>query len=69
MAAGLEGAYSWGSNSHGQLGLSNPRSIEQVLEPTKIPLPEAMIVKVLTAGGRHSGAVTFCGKVCINCYS
>ena len=63
LAAGLVGAYSWGSNSMGQLGVGSPSNTEMALSPIRIPLPEGMEVKQLAAGGRHSAAITHCGKL------
>ena len=63
LAAGLVGAYSWGSNSMGQLGVGSPSNTEMALCPIRIPLPEGMEVKQLAAGGRHSAAITHCGKL------
>ena len=63
LAAGREGAYSWGSNSMGQLGIGSPVTSEIALVPLRIPLPEGMEVKQLAAGGRHSAAITRCGKL------
>ena len=64
MAAGLEGCYSWGSNSNGQLGCgSNPRDLPQSLVPLRVLLPETMIVRNMGAGSRHSAVLTYCGKL------
>ena len=63
LAAGREGAYSWGSNSMGQLGAGSPSTCEMALSPLRIPLPEGMEVRQLAAGGRHSAAITRCGKL------
>eukprot|EP01038_Epipyxis_sp_PR26KG_P011158 gene11158-14972_t len=62
LVAGMEGSYSWGSNSLGQLGVSNPHHTEYSCIPIQIPLPEGMRVKKFGAGGRHSAAITYCGK-------
>lgn len=63
LASGREGAYAWGSNSMGQLGVGSPTTTEMALSPMRIPLPEGMDVKQLAAGGRHSAAITKCGKL------
>lgn len=63
LAAGREGAYSWGSNSMGQLGIGSPSTAEMALLPVRIPLPEGMEVTQVAAGGRHSAAITRCGKL------
>ena len=63
LASGREGCYSWGSNSMGQLGIGNPNVTEFALIPTKIPLPEGMLLTKIAAGGRHSAGITLCGKV------
>jgi alpha-tubulin suppressor-like RCC1 family protein len=63
LAAGREGAYSWGSNSMGQLGIGSPATVEMALLPVRIPLPEGMEVTQVAAGGRHSAAITRCGKL------
>lgn len=63
LAAGCEGAYSWGSNSMGQLGIGSPATAEMALLPVRIPLPEGMEVIQVAAGGRHSAAITRCGKL------
>ncbi len=63
LASGKEGCYSWGSNTMGQLGIGNPSITEFALTPTKIPLPEGMMLAKIAAGGRHSAGITQCGKV------
>lgn len=63
LAAGRDGAYSWGSNSMGQLGVGSPSTTDFSLLPARIPLPEGMEVKQIAAGGRHSAAITRCGKL------
>jgi len=63
LASGKEGCYSWGSNTMGQLGIGNPSITEFALTPTKIPLPEGMVLAKIAAGGRHSAGITRCGKV------
>lgn len=63
LVAGKDGAcYAWGSNAFGQLGLSMA-SNETFASPQRIPLPEGMVVAQICAGGRHSAAVTRCGKL------
>ena len=42
ICIGTIGCYSFGSNSHGQLGVSNPSLTECSLVPIKIPLPEGL---------------------------
>ena len=63
LAAGRDSAYSWGSNSMGQLGVGSPFTTDSSLLPARIPLPEGMEVKQIAAGGRHSAAITRCGKL------
>lgn len=64
LCLGLNGnCYSWGSNSMGQLGVGNPQSTEQCMTPVKVQMPEGMIIVKISAGGRHSGAITDCGKL------
>jgi Regulator of chromosome condensation (RCC1) repeat len=63
LVAGREGAYSWGSNSMGQLGIGSPSTAEMAVLPVRIPLPEGMEVTQVAAGGRHSAAITRCGKL------
>lgn len=63
MVAGKQGCYAWGSNSHGQLGLGGTAGAPFVLEPNKVPLPEGMMLKNIACGGRHSAAITHCGKL------
>ena len=64
VAAGASEAYSWGSNSFGQLGVGNPqnRDMQCILSPVKIPLPEGMTLRTVVAGGRHTAAITSCGR-------
>lgn len=63
LAAGKQGCYSWGNNSFGQSGAGNPNSTPFLLNPQKLAIPEGMRVIKLAAGGRHSAAVTACGKL------
>lgn len=63
VAAGRQGAYAWGSNSFGQCGAGNPNSTPMLLTPGKIPIPEGIHVSKIAAGGRHSAAVSTCGKL------
>jgi hypothetical protein len=63
LAAGKQGCYAWGSNSFGQCGAGNPNLTPQCLVPTKIPIPEGIKVAKVAAGGRHSAAVSACGKL------
>ena len=56
------GAFAFGSNEYGQCGLGAPGTTEMALSPTTIPLPEGVHVRAIVAGGRHSGALTLCGK-------
>lgn len=63
LAAGVKGAFAWGSNSMGQLGVGSPTNTEMALSPIRIPLPEGMEVRQLAAGGHHSAAITQCGKL------
>ena len=63
IAAGKQGVYCWGSNSMGQLGVGNTLSADFSCLPIKVPIPEGMIVNKLAAGGRHTGAITSCGRV------
>lgn len=63
LASGKQGCYAWGSNSFGQCGAGNPNSTPQCLIPTKIPIPEGIKVIKVAAGGRHSAAVSVCGKL------
>ena len=63
MACNRDVAYSWGSNAMGQLGQGNPTTTEMMLTPQKIPLPEGMKLRMVVAGGRHSGALTECNRV------
>lgn len=62
-SSGRQGAYAWGSNTMGQLGVCNPATTEMALTPTKIPIPEGMLIKRIAAGGRHSAAITRCGRL------
>lgn len=63
LAAGRQGAYSWGSNSFGQCGAGNPNTTPFLLAPQKIPIPTGIHVSKIAAGGRHSAAVSTCGKL------
>jgi alpha-tubulin suppressor-like RCC1 family protein len=64
IARGTDGmCYSWGNNGNGQLGIGNPSTSPQALCPTRIPIPEGMHLSSVTAGGRHSVAITYCGKL------
>ena len=63
LACNRDHAYSWGSNSMGQLGLSNPSITDMMLVPQPIPLPEGMKLRTMVAGGRHSAALTECNRV------
>lgn len=63
LAAGRQGCYAWGSNSFGQCGAGNPNSTPMCLVPTKVPIPDGIQVSKIAAGGRHSAAVSSCGKL------
>jgi len=63
LAVGKDTCYSWGSNSMGQLGVGSPSTLDMSVLPIKIPIPEGMIIKKIDAGGRHSAAITKCGKL------
>lgn len=63
LAAGRQGCYSWGSNSFGQCGAGNPNTTPFLLAPSKVPIPEGIKVSKIAAGGRHSAAVSYCGKL------
>lgn len=54
--------YTWGSNSFGQCAVSSSTT-ECCLLPSKIPLPEGITVTKVAAGGRHTAAISACGKV------
>jgi alpha-tubulin suppressor-like RCC1 family protein len=57
------GAFSWGANDYGQCGLGAPSTTAMALSPTAVPLPEGVHVRAIACGGRHSSALTSCGKV------
>eukprot|EP01035_Chromulina_nebulosa_P017202 gene17201-22722_t len=63
LAAGRYYCYSWGSNSMGQLGIGNPSTYEFALIPTQIALPDSISVISVSAGGRHSAAISGCRKL------
>eukprot|EP01041_Mallomonas_annulata_P008281 gene8281-17037_t len=68
LAMSADSCFSWGSNEFGQLGIggssgSSSSNTDHSLTPLKIPLPEQMRVTKLRAGGRHSAALTSCGKL------
>ncbi len=63
LAAGRQGAYAWGNNSMGQLGVGSSINNEFSPIPVKIPLPEGMQISKIAAGGRHSAAITACGRI------
>ena len=63
LAIGKDSCYSWGSNSMGQLGVGSPNTLDMSVLPIKIPIPEGMVIKKIAAGGRHSAAITKCGKL------
>lgn len=63
LAAGRQGCYAWGSNIMGQCGMGSPATTECAILPLKIPLPEGIEIKRLAAGGRHSAAITVCGRL------
>lgn len=56
------GCYAWGSNSFGQCGAGSPSSTEYSLSPVKVPIPEGIRISQVCAGGRHSAAISSCGK-------
>ncbi len=63
IVCGRQGSYAWGSNSFGQCGAGNPNLTPMCLSPNKIPIPEGIRVLKVAAGGRHSAAVSACGKL------
>jgi alpha-tubulin suppressor-like RCC1 family protein len=63
VALGHEGCYAWGSNDMGQLGIGSPSQYEVALTPQKVQLPEGMVARRISAGGRHTAAVTHCGNI------
>lgn len=63
IAAGKQGVYAWGNNSFGQCGAGNPNSTPFLLAPQMVPIPTGIQISKIAAGGRHSAAVSTCGKL------
>ena len=64
ISLGSDGScYAWGNNSTGQLGIGNPSTTPLSLIPAKIPVPEGMLITNVACGGRHSAALTHCGRM------
>lgn len=62
LSCGAEGScYSWGSNLHGQLGIGSQPEFAPL--PSKVLLPEAMLLRRISVGGHHSAAITVCGRL------
>lgn len=63
IATSFHNCYCWGSNGFGQCAGGAPSTSPMCVLPTKVPLPEQLTVVKVAAGGRHSGAISSCGKV------
>ena len=62
LVSGNGACFAFGSNEYGQCGIGSPTTTEMAMTPVLIPIPEGVTVKAIAAGGRHSAAITQCGK-------
>ena len=61
---GEAGCFAFGSNTMGQLGAaSSTQTLEFSLTPIQVQIPPGYAVRKIAAGGRHSAAITWCGKL------